>query len=113
MTRTPNEARAELQRAREQLAERLGRIREDETRATGPLSPDSAERAQEQENDEVLARLERATHDLLAQYHHAIERIDAGQYGICERCGLEVEARRLEAVPQATTCAACAAITAP
>jgi len=113
MVKKPSDARAELQRAREQLAERLRQIRSDESRAAAPLSADAPDRAQEQENDEVLVRLERATQDLMQQYQHAIDRIDQGQYGVCERCGFAIESRRLEAVPQATTCAACAVVPPP
>ena len=109
MSKTPNEARDELLRAREQLRWRLQQIRDDEARRGRPLSTESADRAQEQENDEVLVRLEHATEDLLAQYHHAIERIDEGQYGICESCGVAIEPERLMAVVQATRCAECAA----
>ena len=40
----------------------------------------------------------------------ALTAISEGTYGLCERCGLGIEPRRLEAVPQATTCAVCAAV---
>ena len=109
MSPTPNQARDELLRARDQLTQRLDLIRADADHRRAPLSADSADRAQEQENDEVLARLDRATEALLGQYHHALERIDQGHYGFCEQCGFEIEARRLRAVPQATTCAGCVA----
>lgn len=110
MTKIPNQARDELLHARDQLAQRLRQIRADETHMTAPLSADSTDRAQEQENDEVLERLDRATAALLAQYHHAIERIDAGRYGLCERCGFAIGARRLQAMPEATLCASCAQV---
>jgi DnaK suppressor protein len=112
MMRTLTTVRDDLVRSHGRLVERLRQIRDDEARRQAPLSADSADRAQEQENDEVLARIESATGDLLAQYRHAIERIDAGVYGTCERCGLGIEARRLQAVPHATLCAACAAASA-
>jgi DnaK suppressor protein len=108
MNKPPNQAREELVRQRDQLAERLEQIRRDETRRAAPLSYDSADRAQEQENDEVLAGLEETTGDLLLQYQHALERIDAGRYGVCEMCGFDIRPERLAAVPQATRCSACA-----
>jgi RNA polymerase-binding transcription factor DksA len=37
----------------------------------------------------------------------AIERVRAGDYGICEMCGDPIAARRLLAIPEATTCVAC------
>jgi DnaK suppressor protein len=106
--KTPNQAREELLRARDQLIQRRERIRADAAHRFAPLSADSSDRAQEQENDETLASLDRAVGELLAQYHHALERIDLGQYGTCEHCGRAIAARRLDVVPQATVCAACA-----
>lgn len=109
MSKTPNQARAEIVGTRDQLLQRLERIRVDAAHRAAPLSADSPDRAQEQENDEVLERLDRDTGVLLAEYHHALERIDQGQYGTCERCGFAIDERRLDAVPQATTCVDCAA----
>ncbi len=42
--------------------------------------------------------------------HHlneALERIEAGTYGICRSCGGPVSRKRLEAVPNATQCISC------
>jgi DnaK suppressor protein len=38
----------------------------------------------------------------------ALTRFDEGTYGICERCGKQISAQRLEAVPQARLCIECA-----
>jgi DnaK suppressor protein len=98
--------RRTLVAARDELAKRLHKVRVDEM--AQPLSADSADRAQEQENDEVLDRIDLATEALLKQYRQAIERIDAGLYGICETCGFSVEARRLQSMPEVTECTECA-----
>lgn len=34
----------------------------------------------------------------------ALEKIEAGTYGICEKCGKEIEEERLQAVPEAKLC---------
>ncbi|GAA3539589.1 hypothetical protein AFL01nite_26050 [Aeromicrobium flavum] len=44
----------------------------------------------------------------LTEIAAALERLDAGTYGICERCGRPIPAGRLEARPVARTCVACA-----
>nr|MBF6589376.1 TraR/DksA C4-type zinc finger protein [Ktedonobacterales bacterium] len=44
---------------------------------------------------------------VLAQVRAALARLDQGTYGICERCGREIGARRLEALPYATLCIDC------
>jgi len=106
--RTTEDVRRDLVWTREQLARRLRRIRDDAAHRLAPLSPDAADRAQETENDEVLERLGQTTTTMIHQYQHAIDRIDTGQYGTCEACGLPIEQERLEVVPQATECVECA-----
>jgi DnaK suppressor protein len=58
---------------------------------------------------ERLRQLEQSARAMIGEYQHAIERIDRGCYGICERCELPIEVDRLEALPQATQCKECAA----
>jgi RNA polymerase-binding protein DksA len=45
--------------------------------------------------------------DLLSQTEHALERIVAGTYGVCESCGNAVGKARLLAFPRATLCVEC------
>lgn len=44
----------------------------------------------------------------LAEVEAAIQRLVAGTYGICERCGQPIGKGRLEARPAARTCISCA-----
>jgi RNA polymerase-binding transcription factor DksA len=37
----------------------------------------------------------------------ALEKIKKGNYGICEKCGKEIEIDRLEAIPEARFCKNC------
>jgi len=41
------------------------------------------------------------------QVDKALERIEAGTYGLCARCGDTISSRRLEALPWAELCIAC------
>lgn len=41
---------------------------------------------------------------ILVQIEDALKRMDAGTYGLCERCGNPIELDRLEALPYATLC---------
>lgn len=52
----------------------------------------------------LLAAAERERDDL----DRAAERMAAGEYGICVRCGGPIAAGRLEAPPATWTCIACA-----
>ncbi|PVG84527.1 DNA-binding protein [Nocardioides gansuensis] len=44
----------------------------------------------------------------LAEVEAAIQRLEGGTYGICERCGQPIAKARLEARPAARTCISCA-----
>ena len=46
--------------------------------------------------------------DLLHKVEHALARIAAGDYGICESCGNDIPVARLDALPYATLCVNCA-----
>ncbi|MEU2204184.1 TraR/DksA C4-type zinc finger protein [Microbacterium oleivorans] len=54
--------------------------------------------------------LRASTRDELTQVATALARVDAGTYGVCERCGRPIPEARLEVRPQATMCVACASL---
>ena len=58
----------------------------------------------ERELDIVFEENERDTLDAVRA---AIARVDAGTYGTCLRCGADIPAARLSAVPTATLCITC------
>ena len=53
--------------------------------------------------------LARQAREHLREIDAALARLDAGDYGTCERCGRPISAGRLEARPTARTCIDCAA----
>lgn len=55
-----------------------------------------------------LEGLRRAAQHRLTEVDRAIANEAGGTYGICERCGRPIAPGRLEALPTATTCVACA-----
>ena len=87
------------------LQTRLASIKKDVTREH---SGDSAEQAQERENDEVVDAIGNETAQSIKGVTAALERIADGSYGICENCGAQIGQARLEIVPEATRCVACA-----
>lgn len=97
----------------QRLRARLGELQKRTTKIQGDLRrtphSDSEERAQEMENDEVLEHLGRGGLEEIEAIEAALGRIEAGTYGQCAKCGETIPTRRLEAVPFARTCIACAA----
>jgi len=71
-------------------------------------NPDSQERAQEAENDEVLVDLEEQGRQEISQIRAALARIESGTFGTCDRCGEEIAEGRLEALPFTGVCIDCA-----
>ena len=53
--------------------------------------------------------IEQNTLDLLGKVDHALGRIEAGSYGICESCGKSIPVERLNVLPYSTLCVECAA----
>ncbi len=64
------------------------------------LSPDLYER------DKVVALIE-SLEFRRSSIERALRAIERGTYGICERCGAEIDPARLEARPDATLCLKC------
>lgn len=69
---------------------------------------DSAEQAQERQNDDVLRGLLIEAEEELRRVGLARQRLAQGRYGECQRCGEPIEEARLRAMPAAEYCVACA-----
>lgn len=100
--------RIRLLALREQLVERLQRLDRHLHHRAEPLPADSAERAIELENRELLEGLDDGAAAELRQVDHALARIETKDYGRCEQCGAAIAAARLDLVPFATRCMKCA-----
>lgn len=92
--------REELRDTDNELAERLN----DPVEGAGDDPADTGAKAFQREHDLALAY---NTRDLLAMGERAIERMDAGAYGVCESCGQAIGKARLQAFPKATLCVTC------
>lgn len=51
--------------------------------------------------------LETQKRNSLAGIEHALRKIDAGTYGICDNCGQPIDPARMEALPHAVHCKTC------
>jgi len=98
-------ARERLEATRAELESRLTRI---ETDLAEPLDPDLPEQATEMQDDDSLGGQAELVARQIASIERALDRIDAGTYGICVQCGAEIAEGRLEARPEAALCIHCA-----
>lgn len=82
----------------------LGQGQQVEGGGTGNHHADDATDITEQErNLALIGNLRERLHDV----ERALERLDIGTYGICERCAQPIAPGRLEALPFATFCITC------
>ena len=106
-----DEFEARLRAERTELSEQLTTI-EDQTFATtqSDLSGDvgvddeSADAGTATFEREKELSIEQNVRDLLQKIDRALKRIDAGTYGICERCGKPIEKARIKALPYVDLC---------
>jgi len=57
---------------------------------------------------EVLLNLLETKTDLFQQIQQALDRLDNGTFGVCQRCGQPIAAERLKALPFTPFCIRCA-----
>lgn len=109
------EARDRLEEDRRQTSARLAGLTGDfdavvtasrDSNADDEHDPEGATIAFERSQLDTLVRQARLH---LAEIDAALDRLEAGSYGVCERCHGPIGEGRLEARPVARTCIRCAA----
>lgn len=91
------EAEMELSRLREQMQTEIEHDSDEG-------DPDVYER-------EKLLAVIQTLEDKIGSIDDAMKALDQGHYGVCERCGAEIGAERLKALPGTTLCVKCKAET--
>ena len=77
--------------------------------AAGDDAKESADLALRDTIQELALKLSDRESQMVADIDQALMRMDEGSYGVCVRCGHEIDERRLEALPTARYDAACQA----
>ena len=90
------------------LGELTARITKIDSELHKALPPDSEEQASVLENQHALESIEKAECLEIKKIQAALKRISQGSYGICARCGEEIDTKRLKAMPTAAQCIECA-----
>jgi len=67
------------------------------------------EGADEASELEKRLALESRVEESLKEVEHALEKYEAGTYGLCDSCGQPIEQARLEAIPHSSLCLNCKA----
>ena len=90
---------------RKELTQHLSEVEDalDET-----PSKDWEDRSVESQGDEVLESLGQAEQAEVRQIDAALERVEAGTYGECQKCGGDISEARLDLLPATPFCKSCA-----
>ncbi|WP_034483604.1 TraR/DksA family transcriptional regulator [Actinomadura oligospora] len=106
---------AEVAEVRAVLQENIAVLEEEIVELSSHIADESGEGAGDDQADAGAKTYEREhelsltyhSRDLIAQNERAIQRMDAGTYGVCESCGTPIGKARLKAYPRATLCVTC------
>ncbi|MGI8707045.1 MAG: TraR/DksA family transcriptional regulator [Actinomycetota bacterium] len=106
--------RAQLEQERRDLTTQLADIEQESFQTTQSditgevgLDEDFADAGTATFDRERALSIQNNIKDLIDQITGAVERIDDGSYGTCERCGRPIDAARLRALPHASLCMDC------
>jgi len=96
-----------LKKDRKRLGDQLDEIRASRSsakRREGSPFGKREEEASETADLENMIAQEKRILDQIVNIENALKKIEAGTFGICEKCGNPIEAIRLEAMPTARLC---------
>lgn len=69
--------------------------------------PDPTDRASLESNRNFTLRIRERERKLIKKIKESIDKIDRGEFGLCEECGEEIGYERLKARPVTTLCINC------
>lgn len=107
MTRNDIRLRQELEAERAELIETISHYEVLARQKKPGLGNHMADDGTEAFDQAASLSLHRNEQVLLDQVERALARMDKGTYGICERCGQEIDYARLKALPYAALCIRC------
>jgi DnaK suppressor protein len=99
-----NRFRSRLLELRERLTNSIDRM--SETVLTDAQPPEEHDRQVSESSEKELV-LEHDEETIRRQVMKALERVDRGDYGICQECGKSIGLERLEVVPYTPYCVGC------
>jgi DnaK suppressor protein len=94
------------------LNQRIAELRSEAGKAVETMDddenfPDPSDRATMEANRNSMLRMRDRERKLIFKIQEALDRLDAGEYGVCEQCGEAIGIERLKARPVTTLCIEC------
>lgn len=103
-----HEMRKKLLARREELFADAARAEGDLLRLEVDVPRESVEKGTGENLVRLLDRMDGRIKAEIEAIDRALVRVETGGYGVCQGCGREIGASRLEAIPWAETCLNCA-----
>lgn len=104
------ERREHVQRELDRLQEEIRELGVDQEIERGGLGNHMADDGSNVSEQERILTMSNDLQDMWHQANDALERLDRGTYGDCERCGRPINPERLEAFPWVRYCIECQTI---
>lgn len=101
------ERRAEIESDVSYMAGEMRAIGIDQDEENGSLGNHLADDGSNVAEAERIVTVSGDLQQILAQINAALERMNEGQYGACQRCGKPIGAERIEAFPYVAYCIEC------
>lgn len=96
-----------LEQRKEELVQQSASVKEPVYAIEVEDLPDEVDLASSESDQSMSIRLRGRERILLRKIIKALQKIDEGTYGICEKCDDEISVRRLEARPVTDMCIRC------
>ncbi|MGH7826135.1 MAG: RNA polymerase-binding protein DksA [Candidatus Binatia bacterium] len=102
----------EVEFFRSLLSQRVRELRSEAGRTVEDMDedenfPDPTDRASMESNRNSILRIRDRERKLIFKIQEALQRLNDGEYGICEECGENIGIERLKARPVTTLCIEC------
>ncbi|MFN3162384.1 MAG: TraR/DksA family transcriptional regulator [Pseudohongiellaceae bacterium] len=107
-TKQLEQIKNDLTSRKAELESRLERTHKHIFHKDAPVSANFNEQIKETENDQLVMALEADAIEELKQISRALQRIADDEYQECARCGNDIGAERLAAIPYTDRCIKCA-----
>lgn len=104
------ERKSEIEREVDSMDAEIRSIGEEQGEEKGGLGNHFAEDGSNVMEAERLSTINLDLRDILNQVNSALERMDDGTFGTCQRCGKPIGEERLEAFPYVRFCIGCQAL---
>jgi len=105
--------KAKIEEFRQLLNEQMDQLLRDAEKTVSDMTdektnfPDPTDRASLESDRNFELRIRDRERKLINKIREAIDRLDEGEYGVCEGCGEDIGEARLRARPVTTLCIEC------